>query len=268
MASSKGNRKVVVKPFIKGKPTDEYTVRKSLKFFGILLLTAFMTFLVCSLTSFREDILRIGISIVIEVLVLLIFFDRGASLGMDAVARGEILYQHIEKGTEVSDSEKKIPFHFMKGYAIGILGSLLFFILALILAFTAERQMTGAGVLPSWMDTYLRRTEISGALAQYSQSASVSFTDLIRIVVRILIMPFISMAGAENRDLLLTMERISPILVLLPALSYGTGYLTGPSRRTLIHSEIAENRRRRISREKKEKRARISATPKGPEQLN
>ena len=268
MKSKSNNRKIVEKPFLRGTPTDENTVRQSLKFFGILLLTAFMTFLVCSLTAFKEDVLRILVCAVIELLVLVIFFDRGASLGMDAVARGEILYQHIEKGQEVADSEKRIPFHSLKGYVIGLFGSLLFFILAVILAFTAERQMTGAGVLPSWMDSYMRRPEISGALVQYTQSASVSFTDIIRILVRILIMPFISMVGAENRDLLLTIERISPILVLLPAVSYGSGYLRGPSRRTFIHSKIAENRRKRISREKRERKARTARMPKGPEQLN
>jgi len=268
MAAKKPPQKVIEKPFLKGSATDETTVRQSLKFLGILAITSLMTFLVCSLTSFKSDVLRILINIVIEMLILIIFFDRGAASGTDAVARGEILYQHIEKGIDVSTGEKRIPFHPIKGCLIGCTGSLLFFILAVILAFTAQRQMTGAGVLPSWMDTYMRRSEVSGALVQYTQSGSVSFTDIIRIAVRILIMPFISIAGAENRGLLLTIERLSPLLVLFPAISYGSGYLLGPSRRTKVHSEIAENRRRRVSREKRERKARITHTPKGPEQLN
>ena len=257
-----------IKPFLKGSPTDENTIRQSLKFLGILVITSLMTFLVCSLTSFKSDILRILINIVIETLVVFIFLDRGAALGTDAVARGEIIYQHIEKGIEVSEAEKRIPFHPLKGYVIGFAGSALFMILAVILALTTQRQMTGAGVLPSWLDSYMRRSEVSSALIQYTQSGSVSFTDIIRIAVRMLIMPVISIAGAENRDLLLTIERLSPLFILIPSISYGSGYLLGISRRTRIHSEIAENRRRRASREKRERKARSSHAPKGPEQLN
>ena len=188
-------------------------------------------------------------------------------MGTEGVSRGEILFQHIQKGQEASQSEKRIPFHPAKGFVIGLLGSSLFVILALLLALTAERQMTGAGTLPTWMESYMRRSEISDALAGYSQSAAVSATDIFRIIIRLTIMPFVSICGAENRDLLLTVERLSPALVLIPAAAYGTGYMQGPSRRRKIHSEIAENARRRRIREKRERRARITV-PKGPQQLN
>ena len=256
------------KPFLEGTPTDENTVRQALKFFGAMLLVGFMCFLVCSMTSFDSAVLRIGINLVIEALILMIFFNKGEALGTDGVARGEILYQYVQRGKEVTESEKRIPYHKFKGFLIGFLGTALFFILALILAFTAQRQMTGAGVLPSWMESYMRRSEISGALVSYTQGVSVTVTDIVRIIVRVLIMPFISMAGPESRDALLLMERISPLLVLLPALSYGAGYLQGPAQRRKIHTEIAANARKRKIREKRERKKRIASAPKGPQQLN
>ncbi len=255
------------KPFMQGAPTDENTVRQSLKFFGALQITGFMSFLVCSMTAFDSIILRTGINIVIETLILMIFFNKGANLGTDGVARGEILYQHVQKGQEVSESEKRIPYHKFKGFLIGFFGTVLLFALALVLALTAKKQMTGAGTLPSWMEAYMRRTEISGALVSYTQSTPASVTDIIRIVIRIMIMPFVSMAGAENRSFLLLLERISPLLVLLPAVSYGTGYLQGPTARKKVHTEIAANARKRRIREKHEKRA-GNTVPKGPQQLN
>ena len=86
------------KPFTTGAPKDENTVRQALKFFGAMFLVAFMTFLVCSMTSFNNDILRIGINLVIESLIVIIFWNKGAELGTDGVARGEIVYQHLQKG--------------------------------------------------------------------------------------------------------------------------------------------------------------------------
>lgn len=265
---NKPNTSEKAKPFTNGAPKDENTVRQALKFFGAMFLVAFMTFLVCSMTSFNNDILRIGINLVIESLIVIIFWNKGAELGTDGVARGEIVYQHLQKGQEVTEGEKKIPFHPAKGFLIGIVGSLLFFVCALILALTAKQQMTGAGGLPSWMDSYMRRSEISGALASYTQTDPMTVTDILRIIVRLLIMPFISMAGAENRGALLLAERLSPILVLVPAIAYGTGYLQGPARRKRVHTEIASNAKKRRIREKREKRSRITAAPKGPQQLN
>lgn len=268
MSDKKNKRTAVSKPFLKGSPTDENTFRQILKFIGMLILSSFMAFLVCMMTSFNSDILRIAVNVAIEGMVLLIFFSRGSEHGTEAVARGEILYQHIQKGQEVSEGEKRIPFNRMKGFVTGICGTLVFLIPTVIIALTAQKQMTGSGTLPSWMEGYLKRPEIGGALTQYTQAGSISFADIVRVFVRIMIMPFVRMAGAEDRNLLLAIERISPILVLFPAAAYGTGYLQGPSRRARIHSEISENKRRKISRERRERKARTAAKPKEPEQLN
>ena len=266
--NKKKNVKKVSKPFLTGAPTDEYTVKNALKFFLLLLIIAFMTFIVCSMTAFDSAVLRVGVNVLIECAVLLILFSRGADLGTDAVARGEILYQHVEKGIDPSANERKVPFHKLKGFTIGILGTLLFLILAVILALTAGRQLTGAGALPSWTEAFMRRTEFSSALSSYSQPVSISFTDIVRIIVRIAIMPFITMMGSENKDLLLLIERISPVLVLLPSVAYGIGYLQGPSRRVMVHTGIAEGNRKRVNREKRERKARKTPTHRGPQQLN
>ena len=266
--ADKKEMETVSKPFLKGAPADENTFRACVRIFGLLVLVMFMTFIVCSMTSFRSVILRVLINMVIESLILLVFFSKGAEIGTDAVARGEILFQHIQRGVEVSEGEKRIPFHHLKGFVIGVGGTAVFFLLAVFLAATAQKQLTSAGTLPSWMEPYMRRTEISGSLAAYTQSSGFSLTDIVRIVIRMMIMPFISIAGADNREALLVLERLSPLLVLLPGLSYGAGYLQGPVRRRKVHSEIAQNTRKRISREKRERKARKIQIPRGPEQLN
>lgn len=266
--TNKAKPKETTKPFFQGKPTDENTTRQALKFFGGLLLFAFMTFLVCSMTNFDSPVLRIAINVIIETLVLYIFYTRGMSLGTEGVSRGEILYQHMQKGEEAEESEKRVPFHKAKGFVIGLLGTIPFVILAIVLALTTTRQMTGSGTLPSWTEAYMRRSEIGDALASYTQGVAFTFADGIRIAVRLALMPFISMCGAENKDIILIVEKLSPVLVLLPALAYGIGYLQGPAMRKRVHTEIAANRRKRMLREKRERKARIAIKPKEPEQLN
>lgn len=260
---------VVTKPFLTGSPTDENTVKNAFKFFGIMLLIIFMTFIVCSMTSFGEAVLRVAVNLVIVALVLVILFNKGSNPGADAVARGEILYQRQEKGQEVSPGEKRLCFHPLKGYLNAFLGTLPMLIPAVILAFTTERGTTSIGTLPDWMASMINRSEIGDPLVAYTQPAGMTAIDVIRLFVRIFIMPFVSMAGSANRDALLTVERLSPLLLLLPTIAYGTGYLNGKRIRTKIHTEIEENRKKRKRRENRERRARkAAAAPKQPEQLN
>jgi hypothetical protein len=87
------------------------------------------------------------------------------------------------------------------------------------------------------------------------------------MIVRVAVMPFVSLVGAENRDGMLLVERLSPLLVLLPAAAYGTGYLQGRKERTKIHTGIAQSNQKRIRREKKARKAR-AARSRTPEQLN
>ena len=143
----------VQKPFLKGKPTDERTWKTAAGFFGVLVLTAFMTFLVCSAMSMNIRILQIALNLAVEILVLFIFYNNAIGRGADAVARGEILWQRQEKGVPFTEKEKAICFHPAKGYVTGLLGTIPLLICAILLAVLADRQTTGYGALPSWVSS-------------------------------------------------------------------------------------------------------------------
>ena len=257
--------KPVVKPYLTGSPTDERTVPGALGFFGVFLMALVMTFLVSSVMTMDNSVLRIALCAVVELLVLFIFYNNAVGRGTEAVARGEILYQRQEKGQTFSESERAICFHPAKGFVTALLGSIPILICAVLLAVTARRQTTSIGTLPGWMSVYQRRSEIGDALVAYTASTGLGLEDILRMIVRIAIMPFVSMVGAENRDGMLLLERLSPVLLLLPALAYGTGYLRGRGERTRIHTGIAESNRKRV---RKEKKARKMRAGRGPEQLN
>ena len=268
MKKEAGNVQPVTKPYLKGQPTDERTVKSAFGFLGILLMTAFISFLVCTMLTPSNNVLRILLNAAVEALILLIFFNQAVQKGTDGVARGEILLQRQEKGQTFSASEKAVCFHPLKGFLTGVLGTLPLLICTILLALTTSRQVTGIGVLPGWMSGYLRIPEIGEPLVAYTAPVGMSFTDVMRLVVRIFLMPFVSMVGAENQNGMLLLERLSPLVALLPAAAYGIGYLTGPSERTKVHTGIAQNRRVRARREKKARQARQQRKPQGPQQLN
>lgn len=261
--------KIVRKEFLKGSAADENTIKNSLIFLGSLLIVYFMSFIVSATTS-GSSVLAVIVSIAIIILVLVAFFNKGSIHGAEAVARGEILWQKQSKGQAFSESEKKICFHPMKAYMTGLIGTIPLLLIAIIFALNTQVMTTTAGALPSWMQAYLRRDEVSGPLVSYLQSARMGIIDILRIIIRIAIMPFISLIGSNDHNGVFVMEKLSPLILMLPACAYGTGYLTGPNARTKVHTAIFENDRRRKRREKRERRIRIgiNAKPKGPQQLN
>lgn len=262
--------KTASKPFLTGAPVDESTLKTSLVFFGSLILTALMSFLVSATTAGASLFIRVLLNGLMIPVILFFFFNSGSSQGTDAVARGEILYQRNEKGLTYTESEKSVCFHPVKGYLNGFFGTLPLFIIAVMLSLLTGLQTTDSGTLPSWIQGYLRRDEVGAALVHYTQPEGMGFVDYVRLIVRICIMPWINLAGAGNRQLMLVLERLSPLIVLLPAISYGSGYLTGKSNRTRIHTAISESARKRARRERKARKESRNGTirPKGPHQLN
>ena len=268
MTGKSGKTEQVTKPYLTGSPTDERTLKGALGFFGGLILVGIVSFLACSAFGMDSSALRITLNLAVEVLILVLFYNNAVNRGADAVARGEILYQRQEKGRTFSASEKAMCFHPLKGYLTGLIGTVPILICAILLAVTAHRQVTGYGVLPGWISVYQDRSEVGDALVAYTIREGIRFTDVLRILIRIAVMPFISMAGSENPDALLLVERLSPIIVMLPALAFGTGYLQGRQQRTKIHTGIAESKKTRAKRERKARKARMAPKPKTPQQLN
>lgn len=258
----------VAKPYIRGSATDEKTLSGALGFLGVMLLIVALSFLASSAMTMDSTALRIVLNGVVEAAILLVVYNSAIGKGTEAVSRGEILWQRREKGRDFSASEKAMCFHPLKGYATALLGSLPILLCAAVLAILARPQTTGAGSLPGWISAYQQRSDIGNALAAYTQVQGMGAEDVLRLIVRVALMPFVAMVGGENRDGMLLLERLSPLLVLLPACAYGTGYLQGPKVRTRIHTGIAESNRLRVRREKKARKNRAAGKPRTPEQLN
>ena len=266
--SSKPPVREVRKPFLTGKAVDGNTLRNSLAFFGTLIVVFFVAFIACASATFGSIILRIALNLAVIFLILMIFYNNGAGKGAEAVTRGEILYQKEETGQTVSESERKAAYHPFKGFVTGLLGTIPFFFLAVVLALNTQLQMTQSGTLPSWMQAFTRRGDIGSALVHYTQPEGMALIDYIRIAVRICILPFVNIVSSGSKEGMLLLERLSPLILLLPAAAYGTGYRTGRKIRTRIHTAISENNRKRMRKERKKRSARTAARRNEPEKLN
>lgn len=248
----------VAKPYLKGALLDERSLPASLRFFGLEVAMTVAFLLLGALGLSDLMVLRIIINAGVLTLVYVLFYNGGLGRGTADVALGETLYVREQNGNMIDAAEQKRAFHIGKGWLIGLLGSLPLLLCAVVLALTAEKQMSGLGVLPSWVTGLMTRSEVSDALGYMQASSPMTLPIFVRMIVRMAIMPYISMVGLEASDTLLLVERISPLLVLLPAFLWGLGYIRGRNVRAMVHTSIAKNNRKRARREKKQREARRS----------
>ena len=266
--STKKHQKIekVTKPYLTGDAFDRTTLPGAAKFFlGTVVMTvAFL--LLCVVMSFDAQWLNVVVNLAIAIGVYLFFAQYGVNAGADAVNQGEIMFSRQEKGRPVADWERSMCFHPLKGFLSALIGSIPLFLCSLILAFITERQMTNLGALPSWLSSIESRPEIGDALAYYHEGGSMTLEATLRLIIRMSTMPYVNMIGATNKDAMLVLERISPILNLLPAIAYGLGYMGGVNVRASVHTNIALGKKKAKRKQAKERRARVQH--RGPEQLN
>ena len=259
--------KQAAKPFLRGGITDGKTLRTALSFFGGLAIMAFLNLvLTATFVSLGAAWLRVLFCVSELLIYYCIGFYSGQNRGADAVALGETAWNRVNAGKEVPDAERRLCWHPLKGLANAVIGSLPFLIPAVIHAILARRQTFSPGVLPNWVSDMASRPDVLEPLTVYTQTVPAGFADILRVVVRALVMPFVGIAGGENFDAILLIDRLSPLFVLLPAFSYAVGYLLGPSIRTRVHAAVSEGENKRRRKEQRERRRRQAQ--RRPNQLN
>lgn len=256
----------VSKAYLKGDVFDRTTLPGALKFFVGTVVMSIVFLIVCLMMSWGQQWLNVAINLAIVLVVYMMFAQYGMNSGADAVNQGEIMFSREEKGRPVADWERKLCYHPLKGLLSAMIGSVPLVICSVILACVTERQMTGLGALPSWVGSIEGRQEIGNALAIYHETGSMTLETAMRLIVRMSTMPFVNIVGAANKDGMLLLERISPLLNLLPGIAYGLGYMNGVSVRTSVHTNIALGKKKAKRKQAKERRTRRQAH--GPEQLN
>ena len=258
---------IVKKPFAHGKAFDKATLKRSLGVFGSIFMALFIHVVIGAMLVWDNLFLRLIINTLMVLLGLVILYASGINAGNGDVTLGEIVNKRQEEGRPVKPAEAACCYNPLKAVVCGGLGVTPYLVMCLILALTTQLQVFTLSVLPNWIGTLERQPEIGGALAYYHESFSMSLTGILRVAVRMLLMPFVNMVGAENAHAMLWLERFSPLLCLLYPLAYTIGYLQGPQTRSKVHTDIAASNRKKKRQEKKKIAQRRASQPKKPEQL-
>lgn len=248
--------KLVFKPYLRGVPASFAAARRALRIWGYTALFTFLYVLVGSALNFDSPLLRLPANAVLLAVAVMMMYADGARHGEGDVGAAEIAQNHVNEGKAVPKKDRELCYHPMKGFFTMFVGVCPLLLVTVVYAFLATKQTYALGTLPSWVTAYERQAEVGQALAYYNDKIPTGLADVLRVITRLVLFPFVNMAGAGNYDAIYLLDKLSPLLCLITPLGYPLGYLRGPALRARVHGSISENIRKQSKRANRERRQR------------
>ncbi|MBQ9300627.1 MAG: hypothetical protein IJ214_08955 [Clostridia bacterium] len=248
----------VYKPYLRGNMVSLLAFRRGLRVFSVLVLFAILGVLASGVFAFDSAVPRLLLNGVLLLLGGLILFNEGSRYGESDVSFGEIALKRQNEGKEATAKDRDTCYHPGKGFVSALLGAAPFLLVAIAYALTAEKQTYSLGTLPGWVQSFESRDDIGPALAYYHESVPVGVAGYLRIIVRLVLFPYMNMFGAGDYNKLYLLDKLSPLLTLVLPLCFGLGYLRGPHLRALVHGNIRLARRRQNRQERKAREQRVN----------
>ncbi len=264
VTKKKKNRDKIIpvkKPYTRGKAYAPYLLKQGGKLLAYQLLIIFLNLMLGAAFAIQNVFLNVVTNMMLVLVYASLLYMDGTRQGESDVNLGEIVYQKKEMGKVVAASEETHCYHPLKGLVTVAIGTAILFVVALVFAVTAQKQVYQLQMLPSWTSAFSTQEEIILPLSYYNQQFSMSIIDYIRIFVRASVYPFVNIAGADNASGMLLVDRLSPLLIILPFLFYAVGYNQGPRIRSIIHGSIQSDSKRRKRKEKRERKNRNQNKP-------
>ena len=253
---------LVRKPIIPGSWHGKDAWKLAFKRVLSMLAISFVYLLAGAFLSFNNIWARLIISALIVFTVTYYQYASGITQGQADATYGEILYNRKENGHEVTKEDADRSFHRFKGLFAVAVGCIPFVLFTVVFACLTRPATYRLGALPAWTASMMEQTEFGSALAYYNSQPGMNALDVMRIIARAMIMPFINVATAMGADAALMAERLSPLFILIAPLGYGLGYTQGLIARARINTGIkmGDDKKKRRERKKRKQRQR-SKTP-------
>ncbi|MBR4501207.1 MAG: hypothetical protein IKP22_04890 [Clostridia bacterium] len=255
--------KPIFKPYDRGRLFCGGIWKRILKVLGTFAAFVFISLIFGTAVGEGGVVLRLFINGSLLLVLWYMLFTEGAADGETDVALGETALGRREQGRSLPKEDADKAYCPARGFAVGLIAMLPFLLVTTAYAFCAVKQVYALQTLPSWVSGLAGVEEIGGALSYYNRQVTLGAADILRIISRLISIPYVNIVTANDADRLLTLDRMLPLTLLMPVLFYGIGYLSGPRRRAMIHGSIASNDRRRVRREKAARRRRAQ----GPREL-
>lgn len=269
MQSTKGKNKktveIVKKPILTGSWHGKDAWRLAFKRMLSMLAVTFIYLIAGMLLGFESLWGRVLACAAVVGLAAYYQYAQGMTQGQGDAAFAEIMYAREQDGRAVTTTDRERCFHPMKGLFAAAVGVLPFFAFTVVFAVITRPITYALGVLPSWTEGMMRQAEFGDALRYYTHTSGMTALDVMRVIDRAMIMPFVNVFTYLGDGAALLAERLSPLFVLIAPLGYGLGYMQGKKLRDRINTGIKMGDDKKKRRERKARRQRQRS--KSPERL-
>ena len=256
---------LVRKPIVEGSWHGKDAWKLARKCFLYVIVITLIYLFSGMLFSFENVALRALVCGTTVMMVGYYLYVCGAAQGQTDAAFGEIAYNRRAEGKNVPADEAARSFHPLKGYFAVLVGAAPFVLFAIVFACMTELGRYQLGVLPTWTTSLSTQTEFADGLRYYQNQPGMGAVDVMRVIDRSMVMPFINVASLFGNEALLAVERLSPLLLLIAPLGYAFGYAGGLNLRARINTGIKEGDARKKRKERKARKQRQRS--KTPERL-
>ena len=217
----------------------------------MLLAALILGMLLAGLAAIDIAWLRVLLSAAILLAILMLFFTEGVGQGAKDAQESRRARRALKAGQPLSPQDRAACFHPLKP----ILAALIVFALPLVLAafvsLTAKPYQHTLQDLPTWLtQLYASREDITAPLAAYQEAAAPEARTWIRMVVRIVEMPFVGFFMDPERQAE-WLDRLSFLFVLLYPIAYIAGYFVGPGRQRKLEEQ--ERKAKRVAKRRQER---------------
>lgn len=256
---------LVQKPIIRGSWNGKDAWKLAFKRM-IVMLAVIVIYLIAGVMLAFDGMWSRILSCIFTVFVTAYYlYGSGVAKGQTDAAFGEILYEREKNGHAITEEDRQRSYHPLKGLFAVLVGAVPFVIFAIVFACITEKYTYQLGSLPAWASSLTAQTEFGDALSYYNVQTSMTAVDIMRIVDRAMILPFINVASYFGNGAVLLAERLSPVLILVAPAGYAIGYAQGLNFRTRINTGIKMGDDKKKRRERKARKQRQKS--KAPERL-
>lgn len=250
--------KPVCKPYLKGKPLSKQVLKRGTRLLAFQIVFILFYLLLGASLSIGGAVLHVITSLVLIAVCGALVWMEGVKAGDEDVCAGQIAYGKQETGRTVTNEEKEKAFHPAKGFVTVLIAVLIPVLICLAYALMCKKDTYHLQNLPSWISSSAGEGDYL-ALRYYTETESIGLVGVLSLVVRTCIYPFLNMVSSTDFNARYVIDRLSPLLVIIPFLPYAFGYLTGPRQRAGIQDSINRNnakakRQRRKQEQRKAER--------------
>lgn len=234
-----------------GKLLSTNTFKLALGVFlsNLLLILIFLVF--GTLLIFDNIIFAVLINLAFLSLCFYFYISNGISKGEKQAAKSEIAFTAQVENKNFEGLNE--CYHPLKGLLAVIIGMAPMLFVAIVFSIIAKKIEYQLPSLPQWLNPYLIQTDMGLPLQFYSEKTVLGLEGILRIIVRTMCLPYVSMISPLGNTGLYFVDKLSPILILIVPSGFALGYYFGKSYRVNVNNTIKNNRIRKNILNKKSK---------------